>query len=1050
TKARRSAAAAASDRAMAGEASRDAVLAKQAGENALTAARSLDDAMVAADSSKIAMSSALAAGADANDAANSAVRAGGFADQAGAQSARVRQAAASTQRHAQEATRAAKAAAALLDSARTFAAEARSLAASAGAHAQAAAQAAEEAAQHAGEAATAAANSRAHAEQAQILANEAAAAVDKANTVRDLAQRTESEDLAARTADAIDKAADARAAYDDSAKQTGEAVQQARRYQDEADRLAQAVLKPDADTARLVTDGRKLALLSVQISGDYDQAAARVALTGGDAAVLDYIRSGRTKAVQADDRARVVHLATESEMAGVRSAAAQALKGDAQAVTAFLATGQYDAAAKDYQISVAQSSNEAGPGVKAAAQKALSTGTVDALREYLGSGRYNAQVSDDKVLAAQLRNGAGPELDAAARVALEGTPEMLRGFVAGGRYMAQRKDELTGAHQADIERLIAEGAANVAYAQQAAAEAAQAAAVANNAQTEAEAAAGQAKAAATKAAGYASQAQDRAKQAEGSAARAATASKNANAARSTANAAYASARYSVQRARYSEVEARGSANAAYSAANEARASALAAGKDAQTAAAAAASAFDTAAIKGIEERKAEALALELKLEDAVVWAQRESAKQQQTEEQRKKIEDEDRKGGGGHDPIGGGPYDFLHPNIPWLPAPFLAPVDWAIDTFVGPAAEAALLAYNRLLSLYSSAKSLLGTVFLDTVPTLAKQAGGCVRGIVQGDAIDRIPDCTRDPRGVLARPASKLLDLTRQLPFVGNKITPFLEDAFSRVGICLTPNSFPAGTKVLMADGGNRPIEQVSRGDRVLATDPETGTTTAQPVDATIQTPDDRDFVDLTVTDGTGGSGTVTATAHHPIWSQNRQAWVDAADVVVGDQPRTADGASVTVASVRHWTGLQPAYNLTVRDVHTYYVLAGATPVLVHNGDCDRIALGLSEYNGDKYMLDNFGDKHDASHWHQWSAEGKDFEKIVRAALSPDSTTEIYFNLKGITDAKEWAKTANLNNPYASDLTAWELAMMRDAPPSVQKRIHWYNGDDPADSPFKD
>jgi hypothetical protein len=29
-------------------------------------------------------------------------------------------------------------------------------------------------------------------------------------------------------------------------------------------------------------------------------------------------------------------------------------------------------------------------------------------------------------------------------------------------------------------------------------------------------------------------------------------------------------------------------------------------------------------------------------------------------------------------------------------------------------------------------------------------------------------------------------------------------------------------------------------------------------------------------------------------------------------------------------------YNLTVEQLHTYYVLAGATPVLVHNSDCSE------------------------------------------------------------------------------------------------------------------
>ncbi|MFD2691812.1 hypothetical protein ACFS5L_44355 [Streptomyces phyllanthi] len=35
---------------------------------------------------------------------------------------------------------------------------------------------------------------------------------------------------------------------------------------------------------------------------------------------------------------------------------------------------------------------------------------------------------------------------------------------------------------------------------------------------------------------------------------------------------------------------------------------------------------------------------------------------------------------------------------------------------------------------------------------------------------------------------------------------------------------------------------------------------------------------------------------------------------------------------VRKWTSAgETAYKLTVSDLHTYYVVAGATPVLVHN-----------------------------------------------------------------------------------------------------------------------
>lgn len=43
------------------------------------------------------------------------------------------------------------------------------------------------------------------------------------------------------------------------------------------------------------------------------------------------------------------------------------------------------------------------------------------------------------------------------------------------------------------------------------------------------------------------------------------------------------------------------------------------------------------------------------------------------------------------------------------------------------------------------------------------------------------------------------------------------------------------------------------------------------------------------------------------------------------------------IVATDHRATLQAAYNLTVRDLHTYYVLAGAAPVLVHNsGLCTK------------------------------------------------------------------------------------------------------------------
>jgi hypothetical protein len=60
--------------------------------------------------------------------------------------------------------------------------------------------------------------------------------------------------------------------------------------------------------------------------------------------------------------------------------------------------------------------------------------------------------------------------------------------------------------------------------------------------------------------------------------------------------------------------------------------------------------------------------------------------------------------------------------------------------------------------------------------------------------------------------------------------------------------------------------------------------------------------------------------------------WVDAADLTRGAWLRTREGVRVQVASVERWTvGSAAVHNLTVRDLHTYYVVAGDRSLLVHN-----------------------------------------------------------------------------------------------------------------------
>jgi hypothetical protein len=130
-----------------------------------------------------------------------------------------------------------------------------------------------------------------------------------------------------------------------------------------------------------------------------------------------------------------------------------------------------------------------------------------------------------------------------------------------------------------------------------------------------------------------------------------------------------------------------------------------------------------------------------------------------------------------------------------------------------------------------------------------------------------------------------------------------------------------------MAGGGQKPIKDVQPGEQVLATDPTPAKPPPNPSPDTTPT--------TTPTSPTSPSPppssvqTLHTTQHHPIWSDTRHGWVDAADL----QPGEHLGTGTTVLAVHNHTGAQTMHDLTVHRIHTYYVIAGTTPLLVHNTD---------------------------------------------------------------------------------------------------------------------
>ncbi|MFW6638494.1 RHS repeat-associated core domain-containing protein [Nocardiopsis algeriensis] len=222
----------------------------------------------------------------------------------------------------------------------------------------------------------------------------------------------------------------------------------------------------------------------------------------------------------------------------------------------------------------------------------------------------------------------------------------------------------------------------------------------------------------------------------------------------------------------------------------------------------------------------------------------------------------------------------------------------------------------------------------------------------------------------------KAAELGREITELGGDLLEGVDDlidANKKVDSLSCPigNSFVPGTHVVMADGSTRPIEDVEVGDRVLATDPETGEQTARTVLATIigsggkhlveitvdptterDTPDGKDAQADTDADAdveveqagipgpVAAGDVIVATDEHPFWVPDLGAWVDAIDLAPGMWLQTSAGTWVQVDAVRSWTQPATVHNLTVQGVHTFHVAAGSLDVLNHNCNGDAFISG--------------------------------------------------------------------------------------------------------------
>ncbi|MFC8076720.1 polymorphic toxin-type HINT domain-containing protein [Streptomyces sp. NPDC057307] len=142
---------------------------------------------------------------------------------------------------------------------------------------------------------------------------------------------------------------------------------------------------------------------------------------------------------------------------------------------------------------------------------------------------------------------------------------------------------------------------------------------------------------------------------------------------------------------------------------------------------------------------------------------------------------------------------------------------------------------------------------------------------------------------------------------------------------------------------------QLSAQAEGATTDTKTGKTTKKKVVATITTEDDRDFTEITISVDDDYSR-IVATDTHPFWVPELKKWVKAGDLHPGQWLRTSAGTHVQIAEVTHYTKRQRTHDLTIQDIHAYYVLAEATPVLVHNCNLSQRASAIHAAEPDEFI----------------------------------------------------------------------------------------------------
>lgn len=166
----------------------------------------------------------------------------------------------------------------------------------------------------------------------------------------------------------------------------------------------------------------------------------------------------------------------------------------------------------------------------------------------------------------------------------------------------------------------------------------------------------------------------------------------------------------------------------------------------------------------------------------------------------------------------------------------------------------------------------------------------------------------------------KLNFFLSQKPFLDAFDSLLVPNVFAQTGS--SGGCFLAGTKILMADGSTKPIQEITSDDVVASYNRKAKKIIPEKVARLLVHPY-----------YPGGylilNGKLKVTDNHPMWRQNKEKWEQLRNFAAGDSLLSSSGKKVVIKTIDKVQGRNFVYNLHLAgDNHNYF----AENILVHNG----------------------------------------------------------------------------------------------------------------------